>query len=285
MRADLCSHAEGTLIPELQHQGLRIPLQPFPIIDDNGYMCVDPPVDIRRELLDHKEKFAVMEHDIQVFMAKIEYLAIRKGVTSDELDAGALQHLGAVGDTSGAMATPRKNAKTEYTADQGGQLDIAQTPQTRTIASVAAISPCPAPRTPAQRDGLLPAMNTTPALVSQQERGHLALALRSRDKTPVQAAPGNSGRAASSGRTGVMWNAAKQRCKGRVSRAINDVEEVEAATQATEDQPMAEEPEDPPEDYTDDEASVDDDEVYEPGNDDMEEEDDWEEVNHDDKAA
>ncbi|CAI5971042.1 unnamed protein product [Closterium sp. NIES-65] len=146
------------------------------------------------------------------------------------------------------------------------------------MVSVAAISPCLAPRTPAQKDGLLPAMNTTPALVSQQERGHLALALRSRDKAPVQAAPGNSGRAASSGRTGVMWNAAKH-------RAINDVEEVEAATQATEDQPMAEEPEDPPKDYTDDEASVDDDEVYEPGNDDMEEEDDWEEVNHDDKAA
>ncbi|CAI5524631.1 unnamed protein product [Closterium sp. Naga37s-1] len=276
MRGDLCSHADGTLILELQHQGLRIPLQPVPVIDNNGYMCVDPPVDIRRELLNHKEKFAVMEHGIQVLTVKIEYLAIRKGVTSDELNAGARQHLGALGDTPEATATPRKNAKTEYTADQGGQLDIARIPQTRIMTWMAAISPCPAPRTRALRDGLLPAMNTTPALVSRQERGHLALALRSRDKSPSRQFQGLE----EAHPTG-----ARSRRKGRVSQAIDDVKEVEAATQATEDQPMAEEPEDPPEDYTDDEAFVDDDEVYEPGKDDMEEEDDWEEVNYDGNAA
>ncbi|CAI5970464.1 unnamed protein product [Closterium sp. NIES-64] len=294
MRGDLCSHAEGTLIPELQRQDLRIPLQPVPVINNNGYICVDPPVDIQRELLDHKEKFAVIEHDIQVLTAKI-----------DQVTAG----------------------------------------------------------------------DATPAVVRQQQRGHLALALHSRATTPVPAAPGNPGRVASSGRTGVMWNVAKQRyyvriisarrqqvrlgsyedkdeasyayaagavvlrpnsrisctvelsdgdkqalagCteeilrllvkywhwnrwrewraamagldnaqpvetrsrqKGRVSRAISDVEEVEATTQTTEDQPMAEEPEDPPEDYTDDDESIDDDAVYEPGNDDFDEEDDWEDVN------
>ncbi|CAI5517817.1 unnamed protein product [Closterium sp. Naga37s-1] len=69
----------------------------------------------------------------------------------------------------------------------------------------------------------------------------------------------------------------RSRRKGRASRAMNDVEEVEAATQ-TEDQPMAEEIQDPPEDYTDDEESVDDDAVYEPGNDGMEDEEDWEEI-------
>ncbi|CAI5486547.1 unnamed protein product [Closterium sp. Naga37s-1] len=375
MRGDLCSHAEGTLIPELQRQGLRIPLQPVPVIDDNGYICVDPPVDIRRELLDHKEKFAVIEHDIQVLTAKIEYLAIRKGVTSDELDAGARQHLGAVVDTLVPTATPRKHAKAEPTADGSGQKEVAQTPPTRALAAVPSISPCPAPHTPAVKDSQVTAGDATPAVVRQQQRDHLAVALRSRAKTPVPAAPGNPGRVASSGRTGVMWNAAKQRyyvriisarrqqvrlgsyedkdeasyayaagavvlrpnsrigctvelsdgdrqalagCteeilrllvkyrrwnrwrewraamaglddaqpvetrsrrKGRVSRAISDVEEVEATTQTTEDQPMAEEPEDPPEDYTDDDESVDDDAVYEPGNDDFDEEDDWEEVN------
>ncbi|CAI5487955.1 unnamed protein product [Closterium sp. Naga37s-1] len=375
MRGDLCSHAEGTLIPEQQRQGLRIPLQPVPVIDDNGYICVDPPVDIRRELLDHKEKFAVIEHDIQVLTAKIEYLAIRKGVTSDELDAGARQHLGAVVDTLVPTATPRKHAKAETTADGSGQMEVARTPPTRALAAVPSISPCPAPHTPAVKDSQVTAGDATPAVVRQQQRGHLALALRSRATTPVPAAPGNPGRVTSSGRTGVMWNAAKQRyyvriisarrqqvrlgsyedkdeasyayaagavvlrpnsrisctvelsdgdrqalagCteeilrllvkyrrwnrwrerraamaglddaqpvetrsrqKGRVSRAISDVEEVEATTQTTEDQPMAEEPEDPPEDYTDDDESVDDDVVYEPGNDDFDEEDDWEEVN------
>ncbi|CAI5953674.1 unnamed protein product [Closterium sp. NIES-65] len=375
MRGDLCSHAEGTLIPELQRQGLRIPLQPVPVIDDNGYICVDPPVDIRRELLDHKEKFAVIEHDIQVLTAKIEYLAIRKGVTSDELDAGARQHLGAVVDTLVPTATPRKHAKAEPTTDGSGQMEVAQTPPTRALAAVPSISPCPAPHTPAVKDSQVTVGDATPAVVRQQQRNHLAVALRSRAKTPVPAAPGNPGRVASSGRTGVMWNAAKQRyyvriisarrqqvclgsyedkdeasyayaagavvlrpnsritctvelfdgdrqalagCteeilrllvkyrrwnkwrewraamailddaqpvetrsrrKGRVSRAISDVEEVEATTQTTEDQPMAEEPEDPPEDYTDDDESVDDDAVYEPGNDDFDEEDDLEEVN------
>ncbi|CAI5459641.1 unnamed protein product [Closterium sp. Yama58-4] len=340
MRADLCSHAEGTLIPELQRQGLRIPMQPVPIIDDDGYMCVDPPVDIRKELLDHKQKFAVLEHDIQVLTAKIEFLAISKGVTSDELDAGARQHLGAVAETVVPTATPRQQA--------------ARTPPPRALAAVPAISPFPAPRTPATKDGQVAAGEVTPAVVRHQERGQLALALRSRASTPVPAAPGNPGRAASSGRTGVMWNAVKQRyyvriisarrqqvrlgsyedkdeasyayaagavvlrlnscisctvqlsdgerqalagCteeslrllapearsrrKGRVSRVMHDVEEVEATKPAKEDQPMAEEPEepeDPPEDYTDDEESVDDDAVYEPEGDDMEEEDDWEEV-------
>ncbi|CAI5507727.1 unnamed protein product [Closterium sp. Naga37s-1] len=377
MRADLCSHAEGTLIPELQRQGLRIPLQPVPVINDNGYMCVDPPVDVRRELLDHKQKFAVLEHDIQVLTAKIEFLAISKGVTSDELDAGARQHLGAVAETVVATATPRKQA-----AEGSGQIEGARTHQPRTLAAVPAISPCPAPRTPVSlKDGHVAAGVATPAVVRQQERGQLALALRSRASTPVPAAAGNPGRVASSGRTGVMWNAAKQRyyvriisarrqqvrlgsyedkdeasyayaagavvlrpnsrisctvqlsdgerqalagCteeslrllvkyrrwnrwrewrvameglddaqatearsrrKGRVTRVMHDVEEVEATTPATEDQPMALEPEDPPEDYTDDEASVDDDDVYEPAGDDMEDEDDWEEVNKEDTAA
>ncbi|CAI5956456.1 unnamed protein product [Closterium sp. NIES-64] len=299
-RGDLCSHAEGMLIPELQRQGLRIPLQPVPIIDDNGYICVDPPVDIRRELLDHKEKLAVIEHDIQVLTAKIEYLAIRKGVTSDELDAGARQHLGAVVDTRVESATPRKHAKADPTADRSGPMEVAQ----------------------------VTAGDATPAVVGQQQRDHLAVALRSRAKTPVPAAPGNPGRVASSGRTGVIWNAEKQRYyvriisarrqqvrlgsyedkdeasyawrewraamaglddaqpvetrsrrKGRVSRAISDVEEVEAITQTTEDQPMAEEPEDRTEDYTDDDESVDDDAVYQPGNDTFDKDDGWEDVN------
>ncbi|CAI5492168.1 unnamed protein product [Closterium sp. Naga37s-1] len=351
MRADLCSHAEGTLIPELQRQGLRIPLQPVPVIDDNGYMCVDPLVDVRRELLDHKQKFVVLEHDIQVLTAKIEFLAISKGVTSDELDAGARQHLGAVAETVVPSATPRKQA-----TDGSGQIESARTPQPRAPAAVPAISPCPAPRTPAMKDGHVAAGVATPAVVWQQERGQLALALRSRASTPVPAAAGNPGRAASSGRTGVMCNAVKQRyyvriisarrqqvrlgsctvqlsdgerqalagCteeslrllvkyrrwnrwrewraaleglddaqapearsrrKGRVPRVMHDVEEVEATTPATEDQPMALEPEDPPEDYTDDEASVDDDAVYEPEGDAMEDEDDWEEVNKEDTAA
>ncbi|CAI6006324.1 unnamed protein product [Closterium sp. NIES-64] len=73
--------------------------------------------------------------------------------------------------------------------------------------------------------------------------------------------------------------------KGRVPRVMHDVEEVEATTPATEDEPMALEPEDPPEDYTDDEASVDDDAVYELEGDAMEDEDDWEEVNKEDTAA
>ncbi|CAI6008545.1 unnamed protein product [Closterium sp. NIES-65] len=375
MRGDLCSHAEGTLIPELQRQGLRIPLQPIPVIDDNGYICVDPPVDIRRELLDHKEKFAVIEHDIQVLTAKIEYLAIRKGVTSDELDAGARQHLGAVVDTLVESATPRKPAKADPTADRSGPMEVAHTPPTRALAAVPSISPCLAPHTSAEKDSQVTAGDATPAVVRQQQRDHLAVALRSRAKTPVPAAPGNPGRVASSGRTGVMWNAEKQRyyvriisarrqqvrlgsyedkdeasyayaaaavvlrpnsrisctvelsdgdrqalagCteeilrllvkyrrwnrwrewraamagvddaqpvdrrsrrKGRVSRAISDVEEVEAITQTTEDQPMANEPEDRTEDYMDDDESVDDDAVYELGNDTFDEDDGWEDVN------
>ncbi|CAI5514973.1 unnamed protein product [Closterium sp. Naga37s-1] len=219
MRGDLCSHAEGTLIPELQRQGLRIPLQPVPVIDDNGYICVDPPVDIRRELLDHKEKFAVIEHDIQVLTAKIEYLAICKGVTSDELDAGARQHLGAVVDTLVPTATPRKHAKAEPTADGSGQKEVAQTPPTRALAAVPSISPCPAPHTSAVKDSQVTAGDATPAVVRQQQRDHLAVALRSRAKTPVPAAPGNLGRVASSGRTGVMWNAAKQRYYVRIISA------------------------------------------------------------------
>ncbi|CAI5945808.1 unnamed protein product [Closterium sp. NIES-64] len=357
-------------------EGLRIPLQPVPVIDDNGYICVDPPVDIRRELLDHKEKFAVIEHDIQVLTAKIEYLAIRKGVTSDELDAGARQHLGVVVDTLVESATPRKHAKADPTADRSGPMEVAQTPLTRALAAVPSISPCLAPHTPAVKDSQVTAGDATPAVVRQQQRDHLAVALRSRAKTPVPAAPGNPGRVASSGRTGVMWNAETQRyyvriisarrqqvrlgsyedkdeasyayaagavvlrpnsrisctvelsdgdrqalasCteeilrllvkyrrwnrwrewraamaglddaqpvetrsrrKGRVSWAISDVEEVEAITQTTEDQPMAEEPEDRTEDYTDDDESVDDDAVYEPGNDTFDEDDGWEDVNH-----
>ncbi|CAI5958550.1 unnamed protein product [Closterium sp. NIES-64] len=355
MRGDLCSHAEGTLIPELQRQGLRIPLQPVPVIDDNGYICVDPPVDIRRELLDHKEKFVVIEHDIQVLTAKIEYLAIRKGVTSDELDAGARQHLGAVVDTLVESATPRKHAKADPTANRSGPMEVAQTPPKRALAAVPSISPCLAPHTPAVKDSQVTAGDATPAVVRQQQRDQLAVALRSRAKTPVPAASGNPGRVASSGRVGVMWNAEKQRyyvriisarrqqvrlgsyedkdeasyayaagavvlrpnsrisctvelsdgdrqalagcteeilrllvkyrrwnrwrdwCaamaglddaqavetrsqrKGRASRASSDVEEVQAITATTEDQPMAEEPEDRTEDYTDDEESVDDD--------------------------
>ncbi|CAI5961958.1 unnamed protein product [Closterium sp. NIES-64] len=72
---------------------------------------------------------------------------------------------------------------------------------------------------------------------------------------------------------------ARSRRKGRVSRVMHDVEEVEATTPATQDHPMAEEPEDPHEE------SVDDDVVYEPEGDGIEDEDDWEEVNHDDTAA
>ncbi|CAI5962456.1 unnamed protein product [Closterium sp. NIES-65] len=375
MCGKLCSHAEGTLIPELQRQGLRIPLQPVHVIGDNAYICVDLPMDIRRVLLDHKEKFAVIKHDIQVMTAKIEYLAIRKGVTSDELDGGARQHLGAVVDTMVPTATLRKHAKAETTADGSGQMKVVRNPPMRALAAVPSISPCHAPHTPAVKDSQVTAGNATPAMVRQQQRDHLALALRSRATTPVPAAPGNPGRVASSGQTGVMWNATKQRyyvriisarrqqvrlgsyedkdeasyayaagavvlrpnsrisctvelsdgdrqalagcteeilrllvkyrrwnrwrewraamaglddaqpvetCsrrKGRVSRAISDVEEVEVTTQTTEDQPMAEEPEDPPEDYTDEDESVDDDAVYEPGNDDFDEEDDWEEVN------
>ncbi|CAI5947763.1 unnamed protein product [Closterium sp. NIES-65] len=332
MRGDLCSHAEGMLIPELQRQGLRIPLQPVPVIDDNGYICVDPPVDIRRELLDHKEKFAVIEHDIQVLTAKIEYLAIRKGVTSDELDAGAHQHLGVVVDTLVESATPHKPAKADPTADRSGPMEVAHTAPTRALAAVPSISPCLAPHTPAEKDSQVTAGDATPAVVRQQQRDHLAVALRSRAKTPVPAAPGNPGRVASSGRMGVMWNAEKQRYyvriisarrqqvrlgsyedkdeasyarwnrwrewraamagvddaqpvdrrsrrKGRVSRAISDVEEVEAITQTTEDQAMADEPEDRTEDYTDDDESVDDDAVYEPGNDTFDEDDGWEDVN------
>ncbi|CAI5960411.1 unnamed protein product [Closterium sp. NIES-64] len=375
MRGDLCSHAEGTLIPELQRQGLRIPLQPVPVIDDNGYICVDPPVDIRRELLVHKEKFAVIEHDIQVLTAKIEYLAIRKGVTSDELDAGARQHLGAVVDTLVESATPRKHAKADPTADSSGPMEVAQTPQKRALAAVPSISPCHAPHTPAVKDSQVTAGDATPAVVRQQQRDQLAVALRSRAKTPMPAAPGNPGRVASSGRVGVMWNAEKQRyyvriisarrqqvrlgsyedkdeasyayaagavvlrpnsrisctvelsdcdrqalagCteeilrllvkyrrwnrwrewrtamaglddaravetrsrrKGRASRASSDVEEVQAITPTTQDQPMAEEPEDGTECYTDDDESVDDDAEYEPGSDTFGEDDGWEDVN------
>ncbi|CAI6008273.1 unnamed protein product [Closterium sp. NIES-65] len=305
-----------------------VTMEPVPVIDDNGYMCVDPPVDIRRELLDHKQNFVVLEHDIQVLTAKIEYLAISKRVTSEQLDAGVRQHLGAVAETLVPTATPRKQA-----TDGSGQIESARTPQPRALAAVPAISPCPAPRTPVTKDGVVPADEATLAVVRHQERGHLALALRSRASTPVPAAPGNPGRAASSGRTGVMWNAAKQSCtvqlsdgerqalagcteeslrllmkyrrwnrwkewraaleglddaqppearsrrKGRVSRVMHDVEEVEATTPATQDHPMAEEPEDPHEE------SVDDDVVYEPEGDGIEDEDDWEEVNHDDTAA
>ncbi|CAI6012878.1 unnamed protein product [Closterium sp. NIES-65] len=307
--------------------------------------------------------------------AKIEYLAIRKGVTSDELDAGARQHLGAVVDTLVESATPRKHAKADPTADRSGPKEVAQTPPTRALAAVPSISPCLAPHTPAVKDSQVTAGDATPAVVTQQQRDHLAVALRNRAKTPVPAAPGNPGRVASSGRTGVMWNAETQRyyvriisarrqqvrlgsyedkdeasyayaagavvlrpnsrisctvelsdgdrqalagCteeilrllvkyrhwnrwrewraamaglddaqpvetrsrrKGRVSRAISDVEEVEAITQTTEDQPMAEEPEDRTEDYTDDDESVDDDAVYEPGNDTFDEDDGWEDVN------
>ncbi|CAI5974309.1 unnamed protein product [Closterium sp. NIES-64] len=190
MRGDLCSHAEGTLIPELQRQDLRIPLQPVPVINNNGYICVDPPVDIQRELLDHKEKFAVIEHDIQVMTAKIVYL--------DGQDQ-------ALADCTEEILTLlvkywHWNRWREWRAAMAG-LDNAQPVETRS------------------------------------------------------------------------------RQKGRVSRAISDVEEVEATTQTTEDQPMAEEPEDPPEDYTNDDESIDDDAVYEPGNDDFDEEDDWEDVN------
>ncbi|CAI5973394.1 unnamed protein product [Closterium sp. NIES-64] len=357
-------------------EGLRIPLQPVPVIDDNGYICVDPPVDIRRELLDHKEKFAVIEHDIQVLTAKIEYLAIRKGVTLDELDAGARQHLGAVVDMLVESATPRKHAKADPIADRSGPMEVAQTPPKRALAAVPSISPCLAPHTPGVKDSQVTAGDATPAVVRQQQRDQLAVALRSRAKTPVPAAPGNSGRVASSGRVGVMWNAEKQRyyvriisarrqqvrlgsyedkdeasyayaaaavvlrpnsrisctvelsdadrqalagCteeilrllvkyrrwnrwrewraamaglddaqavetrsrrKGRASRASSDVEEVQAITPTTEDQPMAEEPEDRTEDYTDDDESVDDDAVYEPGSDTFGEDDGWEDVNH-----
>ncbi|CAI5975185.1 unnamed protein product [Closterium sp. NIES-65] len=208
-----------TIIMELQRQDLRIPLQPVPVINDNGYICVDPPVDIRRELLDHKEKFAVIEHDIQVLTAKIEYLAIRKGVTTDELDTGARQHQGAVVDTLVPTATPRKHAKAEPTADGIGQKEVAQTPPTRALAAVPSISPCPAPHTPAVKDSQVTAGDATPAVVRQQQRDHLAEALRSRAKTPVPAAPGNPGRVASSGRTGAMWNAAKQRYYVRIISA------------------------------------------------------------------
>ncbi|CAI5948717.1 unnamed protein product [Closterium sp. NIES-65] len=65
---------------------------------------------------------------------------------------------------------------------------------------------------------------------------------------------------------------ARSRRKGRVSRVMHDVEEVEATTPATQDHPMAEEPEDPHEE------SVDDDVVYEPEGDGIEDEDDWEEL-------
>ncbi|CAI5527498.1 unnamed protein product [Closterium sp. Naga37s-1] len=274
MRGDLCSHAEGTLIPELQRQGLRIPLQPVPVIDDNGYICVDPPVDIRRELLDHKEKFAVIEHDIQVLTAKIEYLVIRKGVTSDELDAGARQHLGAVVDTLVPTATPRKHAKAETTADGSGQMEVARTPPTRALAAVPSVSPCPAPHTPAVKDSQVTAGDATPAVVRQQQPRYDSRARSSRRWNRWR-----EWRAAMAGLDDAQPVETRSRRKGRVSRAISDVEEVEATTQTTEDQPMAEEPEDPPEDYTDDDESVDDDAVYEPGNDDFDEEDDWEEVN------
>ncbi|CAI5995792.1 unnamed protein product [Closterium sp. NIES-64] len=249
---------------------------------------------------------------MEVLRAKIEYLAISKRVTSEQLDAGVRQHLGAVAETLVPTATPRKQA-----TDGSGQIESARTPQPCALAAVPAISPCPAPRTPVTKDGVVPADEATLAVVRHQERGHLALALRSRASTPVPAAPGNPGRAASSGRTGVMWNAAKQSCtvqlsdgerqalagcteeslrlleglddaqppearsrrKGRVSRVMHDVEEVEATTPATQDHPMAEEPDDPHEE------SVDDDVVYEPEGDGIEDEDDWEEVNHDDTAA
>ncbi|CAI5945910.1 unnamed protein product [Closterium sp. NIES-65] len=71
----------------------------------------------------------------------------------------------------------------------------------------------------------------------------------------------------------------RSRRKGRASRASSDVEEVQAITPTTEDQPMAEEPEDRTEDYTDDDESVDDDAVYEPGSDTFGEDDGWEDVN------
>ncbi|CAI6008758.1 unnamed protein product [Closterium sp. NIES-65] len=221
-RGDLCSHAEGMLIPELQRQGLRIPLQPVPIIDDNGYICVDPPVDIRRELLDHKEKLAVIEHDIQVLTAKIEYLAIRKGVTSDELDAGARQHLGAVVDT-----------RLQVELSDGDKQ---------------ALAGC------------------------TEEILRLLVKYRRWNRW-------REWRAAMAGLDDAQPVETRSRRKGRVSRAISDVEEVEAITQTTEDQPMAEEPEDRTEDYTDDDESVDDDAVYQPGNDTFDKDDGWEDVN------
>ncbi|CAI5998336.1 unnamed protein product [Closterium sp. NIES-65] len=252
-------------------EGLRIPLQPVPVIDDNGYICVDPPVDIRRELLDHKEKFAVIEHDIQVLTAKIEYLAIRKGVTLDELDAGARQHLGAVVDMLVESATPRKHAKADPIADRSGPMEVAQTPPKRALAAVPSISPCLAPHTPGVKDSQVTAGDATPAVVRQQQRDQLAVALRSRAKTPVPAAPVQAleqmeGVAcAMAGLDDAQAVETRSRRKGRASRASSDVEEVQAITPTTEDQPMAEEPEDRTEDYTDDDESVDDDAVYEPG--------------------
>ncbi|CAI5518201.1 unnamed protein product [Closterium sp. Naga37s-1] len=349
MRSGLCAHAAGTLIPALQRQGLRIPLQPVPVIDDDGYMCVDPPVDQRRELLEVKGKVAVLEHDFLIMTAKIEFLAISKGVTSAELEAGARDHMGAVNDTTGPQVASRKAAKVEETADHVGQVDCAR-----------------------PRDGLVPAHQTTPAPIRPQERGTLALAVRGQGMTHVHPVPGNPGRASSSGRTGVMWNAEKQRfyvriisgqrkqvrlgsyedpdeaayayaagavvlrpnsrisctvelsegerqalegCtednlrllvkfrrwnrwrewraalegleeppaagarsrrKGTVSRDVQEVEEVDAATQNIEEQAMADEPESPPQDYSDDDETEEEDEEYVAVHEVMEDEEDEE---------
>ncbi|CAI5965574.1 unnamed protein product [Closterium sp. NIES-64] len=309
MRGDLCSHAEGTLIPELQRQGLRIPLQPVPVIDDNGYICVDPPVDIRRELLDHKEKFAVIEHDIQVLTAKIEYLAIRKGVTSDELDAGARQHLGAVVDTLVESATPRKHAKADPTADRSGPMEVAQTPPKRALAAVPSIAPCNPGRVASSgRVGvmwnaekqryyvrIISARRQQVRLGSYEDKdeasyayaaGAVVLRPNSRISCTVELSDGDrqalagcteeilrllvkyrrwnrwrEWRAAMAGLNDAQAVETRSRRKGRASRASSDVEEVQAITQTTEDQPMAEEPEDRIEDYTDDDESVDDDAV------------------------
>ncbi|CAI5987122.1 unnamed protein product [Closterium sp. NIES-65] len=286
MRGDLCSHAEGTLIPELQRQGLRIPLQPVPVIDDNGYICVDPPVDIRRELLDHKEKFAVIEHDIQVLTAKIEYLAIRKGVTSDELDAGARQHLGAVVDTLVESATPRKHAKADPTADRSNPGRVASSGRVGVMWN-AEKQRYYVPIISARRQQVrLGSYEDKDEASYAYAAGAVVLRPNSRISCTVELSDGDrqalagcteeilrllvkyrrwnrwrEWRAAMAGLNDAQAVETRSRRKGRASRASSDIEEVQAITQTTEDQPMAEEPEDRTEDYTDDDESVDDDAV------------------------
>ncbi|CAI6010842.1 unnamed protein product [Closterium sp. NIES-65] len=263
-------------------EGLRIPLQPVPVIDDNGYICVDPPVDIRRELLDHKEKFAVIEHDIQVLTAKIEYLAIRKGVTLDELDAGARQHLGAVVTPGGSQAaagwelcgTQRSRGTTSgsyllaVSRFRLGSYEDKDEASYAYAAAAVVLRPnsrisCTVELSDADRQALAGCTEEILRLLVKYRRWN-----RWREW-----------RAAMAGLDDAQAVETRSRRKGRASRASSDVEEVQAITPTTEDQPMAEEPEDRTEDYTDDDESVDDDAVYEPGSDTFGEDDGWEDVN------
>ncbi|CAI5513454.1 unnamed protein product [Closterium sp. Naga37s-1] len=97
MRADVCSLAAGELMVQLLMEGVVVPLQPIPVVGDQGVLLFPRGDDVRLELARLSRDRTNMELDGFVMASAITSIARALGYNLNELRAACAHELGTCG--------------------------------------------------------------------------------------------------------------------------------------------------------------------------------------------